>query len=228
MYTACCYWRLVLASGFGVCFWCDLSWLKHTSHETGLTWTALASQTVFLNNLHDSGFSPDPKCLPNAMSVDNSVLFVCMGNICRSPAAAAVLATCVGHQNQRLALQIDSAGTHGFNIGHAADPRMRHAASRRGYSITSQARQVNTGDLQRFDLIVAMDRENLIHLEAFNQQVADPRQARFRLFSDFLGDNWPDDVPDPYHGGDAGFEYVLDMIEAGCPAILQAFREQRF
>lgn len=115
-------------------------------------------------------------------------------------------------------LSIESAGTIGHHVGSPADARMRQAAGDRGYEITSMARQVNSRDLddQTHDLVIAMDSENYRDLA----RISGRDQPNVRLFSDYLGDEWPRDVPDPYYGGDEGFEYVLDMIEAGCPAIL--------
>jgi protein-tyrosine phosphatase len=94
---------------------------------------------------------------------------------------------------------------------------MRAAASRRGYELVGTARQLVDEDLRQFDLILAMDRENLRAIH----QLGDTAPGKVRLFSDFLGPDWPRDVPDPYYGGDAGFEYVLDMLEAGSPAVIE-------
>ncbi len=150
-----------------------------------------------------------------------SILFVCMGNICRSPAAEGIFEAFVKQQTPSLEVQIDSAGTHGYHVGNPPDPRMREAAQRRGFPLTSRARQVQAHDLQRFDLVLAMDRENLAIIETLDEGDASKRHAQLRLFSHYLGDDWPSDVPDPYYGGQDGFEYVLDMIEAACPAIWQ-------
>lgn len=138
-----------------------------------------------------------------------------MGNICRSPAAEAVLVEHLKRNNLLQRIQVDSAGTTGYHIGEKADPRMRQAATQRGYDLTSRARKAETKDLEEFDLVVAMDASNLEHLKQLNSAPT----AQLFLFSQFLDDQWPQDVPDPYYGGDDGFEYVLDMLEAGCPAI---------
>lgn len=114
-------------------------------------------------------------------------------------------------------IKIDSAGTMGYHTGHAADERMQAAASRRGYQLTSRARKLTSGDLETFDLVIAMDRENFQDIQSLH----DSPSATVKLLSDFLGDEWPTDVPDPYYGGPDGFEYVLDMIEAACPEILK-------
>ncbi len=144
------------------------------------------------------------------------VLFVCMGNICRSPCAEGVLRHALLEGGLEDAIDVDSAGTIGYHAGNPADPRMRQAAARRGFSLESLARKVRLDDFQHFDLIVAMDRENLAELEA----LALPRPGQLRLLSDFLPPESPKDVPDPYYGGEQGFEQVLDMIEAACPPII--------
>jgi len=146
-----------------------------------------------------------------------SVLFVCLGNICRSPTGEAVLQHLVDEQGLNEQIEIDSAGTAGYHIGARADSRMREHAQRRGYDLQSRGRKYCVDDTQRFDLIVPMDRENLNGV----QSLFDQPSEKVKLLSEFLGDDWPSDVPDPYYGGAEGFEYVLDMIEAACPAIIR-------
>ena len=159
------------------------------------------------------------------MSQNVSVLFVCMGNICRSPAADGLFADLVRQQDLHEHIRVDSAGTHSYHIGNGADPRMREAASRRGFDLTSRARQVVSEDLRTFDLVIAMDRENLTIIESLDDE-PETRLAEVCLFSRFLDDSWPTDVPDPYYGGQDGFEYVLDMVEAGCPGILTWLKQR--
>jgi protein-tyrosine phosphatase len=140
-----------------------------------------------------------------------------MGNICRSPAGEAVM--------QRFAeefdvnVEVDSAGTHGYHIGEQADARMRSAAELRGYELKSLGRKVSASDLSpsRFDLVLAMDADN----HAILVEMAGGVKSHIRMFSDYLDHNWPRDVPDPYYGEADGFEKVLDMLEEGCPIILQ-------
>ena len=145
------------------------------------------------------------------------VLFVCMGNICRSPAGEAVMQRFA--EEFRVDVEIDSAGTHDYHIGEPADKRMQAAAEARGYELTSRGRQVTIEDLRpnRFDLVLAMDADNYRIL----QHMAEGPNQHIRVFSDYLDDNWPHDVPDPYYGDEEGFDQVLDMLEAGCPVILQ-------
>lgn len=112
-------------------------------------------------------------------------------------------------------IEIDSAGTHGYHTGELPDSRMRSAASARGYELTGAARKVVRADLDRFDLVVAMDRDNESELHELGDG-----SARIRLLSDFLPEGSPVDVPDPYYGGGAGFDRVIDMVEEAAPAIL--------
>lgn len=117
-------------------------------------------------------------------------------------------------------VQIDSAGTHGYHVGEPADARMQNAAEARGYELTSKARKVTAEDLlpERFDLVLAMDADN----HAILVEMAGGIKPHIRLFSDYLdGDQWPRDVPDPYYGEEDGFDQVLDMLEEGCPTILE-------
>ena len=145
------------------------------------------------------------------------ILFVCMGNICRSPTAEAVFRAKVADAGAAARFDIDSAGTIGYHTGNRADPRMRDHASRRGYNLTSIARQVEAADFDAFDLIVAMDRENLSDLTA---QCPEELQSKLRLMMDFVPDMAGTDVPDPYYGGPAGFERVLDLIEQAADGLL--------
>lgn len=146
------------------------------------------------------------------------VLFVCMGNICRSPAAEAVMKRFA--EEYDVDVVVDSAGTHDYHVGAAADARMQAAAEARGYELKSRGRQVTERDLQteQFDLVLAMDNDNHTIL----QTMAGGVRPHIRLFSDYLDDShWPADVPDPYYGQADGFENVLDMLEEGCSVILQ-------
>ena len=147
-----------------------------------------------------------------------SVLFVCLGNICRSPAGEGLLQHSIDTYKLQGTIKIDSAGTIGYHSGKPADHRMRNAALNRGIQLLSLSRKITVEDLHSFNLIIAMDRENLADI----QRMAPNPTAKLNLLSDFLGDNWPSDVPDPYYGGDDGFEYVLDMIEAACPSIIDS------
>ena len=155
-----------------------------------------------------------------------SVLFVCMGNICRSPAAEGVFRHYVEQQGTAGNVRIDSAGTIDYHSGKPADPRMREAAASRGYTLTSISRQVTPEDLEEFDLIVAMDRDNLSEL----QYLAVGPRPNLRLLGSFLpgyrgSSEQAPQVPDPYYGGAQGFQLVLDMLERAGPGIHAACQE---
>lgn len=150
------------------------------------------------------------------MSKSKRVLFVCLGNICRSPAAEGVLQRVINERGVAKQVEVDSAGTSSFHIGEPADKRMRAIAASRGTPLTSRARMVHPSDFASFELILAMDRNNLRELLQYPEASA----ANVRLLSEFLDDSWPREVPDPYYGGDDGFHTVLEMLEAACPRIL--------
>ena len=152
-----------------------------------------------------------------------AVLFVCLGNICRSPTGEGVLRALVESRGLADRIDIDSAGTGSWHVGESSDPRMREAAERRGYRLDSIARQVAEDDFERFDLLVAMDRSNLDDLHA--KAPAGTDLARIRLLSEFLDGDWPQEVPDPYYGGAEGFDYVLDMIESAGPRLIDHLLE---
>ncbi len=147
-----------------------------------------------------------------------AVLFVCMGNICRSPSGEAVFLRHLEASALAGRISVDSAGTIGYHEGNPADARMQHHAGLRGYQLRSRARQVVSEDFHRFDLIVAMDRDNLADLQARRPSNA---TCELRLFCDFVSrDGAPRDVPDPYYGGAEGFERVLDLLEEGVAGLL--------
>ena len=151
------------------------------------------------------------------------VLFVCLGNICRSPTAEGVLRHLAAKQAPGLALEIDSAGTADYHIGAPPDPRSQRAALRRGIDISGlQARQVADDDFARFDLILAMDGENLRELQA-----RQPRNshAAVKLFLAYAPDLGLRDVPDPYYRDAAAFEEVLDLTTAASRGLLAALQE---
>ena len=153
------------------------------------------------------------------MSGKYQVLMVCMGNICRSPTAEGVLRHVVREAGLAHRIDIDSAGTHDYHVGSPPDRRSQHHASRRGYDLSElRARQVQRLDFERFDLICAMDWENLEYLEEIC-----PPQHRHKLkrLMEFAPAGLSDVVADPYYGGQDGFELVLDHVEAACRGLLQ-------
>ena len=146
-----------------------------------------------------------------------------MGNICRSPAAEGVFRALVDEAGISDHFHIDSAGTIGYHAGHAADSRMRAAASGRGYALDSRARRVELDDFEKFDLIVAMDDDNFRDLSGMDRG----QGARLVRMCDYGGRHGFPEVPDPYYGGPQGFETVLDILEDACADLLEELRPGR-
>lgn len=140
-----------------------------------------------------------------------------MGNICRSPAAEGVFRKLVEDAGRADEFHIDSAGTHGYHVGHLPDARMREAAAGRGYRLDSTARRLAIEDFSKFDLIVVMDEENYANASAL-----DPGNgAQLVRMCDYCEAQTATEVPDPYYGGAAGFERVLDILEDACAGLLR-------
>ena len=153
-----------------------------------------------------------------------SVLFVCMGNICRSPTAQGVFEHLVADNDLAAVIQIDSAGTHAYHIGEGPDERASAAALKRGVDLSSQqARRVSPDDFYEFDYVIAMDRSNFGDLAA---TCPPEHEAKLRLFMEFAADLGTSEVPDPYYGGTTGFERVLDLIEQASAGLLAEIRQQ--
>ncbi|MDR1601466.1 MAG: low molecular weight phosphotyrosine protein phosphatase [Tannerella sp.] len=149
------------------------------------------------------------------------ILFVCMGNICRSPAAEGILRKKVHEAGLDGRFEIDSAGTYGYHEGELPDPRMRMHASARGYALTSRSRPVRVDDFSRFDWIVGMDDVNMSYLMDMAPDVYS--QKKICRMTDFCRIHRADHVPDPYYGGASGFTYVLDLLEDACDGIVEKF-----
>lgn len=139
------------------------------------------------------------------------ILFVCMGNICRSPTAEGVARNIIINNRLMDFIKVDSAGTHDYHVGEPPDPRTSQAALKRGVDLSRlRARQVCPADFERFDLLLAMDRANLAHLKRGSRPEFHSKLGLFLEYADAFEE---DEVPDPYYGGDRGFEQVLDMAE---------------
>lgn len=155
------------------------------------------------------------------MDNDNSkykILFVCLGNICRSPAAQGVMERLIAERGLQDRFMVDSAGLYGGHSGSLPDHRMRVHAQRRGYSLTHLSRQITGKDLETFDLIVAMDRSNVQGLQCMKDPVDWNKVVEMASFLRFHPHN--DCVPDPYYDGAEGFELVLDLLEDACEGLL--------
>lgn len=147
------------------------------------------------------------------------ILFVCLGNICRSPSAEAVMKGIVDNSEHSNQFFIDSAGTSGWHSGEKADARMRAHASKRGYDLTSLSRAVKSDDFDVFDFIVGMDNDNVFNLE---QMTTHPEhQMKIIKMTDYCQIHNENSVPDPYYGGDDGFELVLNILEDACSGLLK-------
>ena len=167
----------------------------------------------------------DPPAAPLAMAQQpTSLLFVCLGNICRSPAAEGVFLHLIALQGLEHAFQVDSAGTGDWHVGRPADARMRSAAARRGIVLPSRARQITADDLGRFDHVLTMDRQNLTAV----QGLAGPgASAQITPLTRYCRRHSIEEVPDPYYGGEEGFDRVLDLLEDACSGLLETLAAKR-
>jgi protein-tyrosine phosphatase len=158
------------------------------------------------------------------MKIRYSVLFVCMGNICRSPTAHGVFRHKVIASGLGRVVRVDSAGTHNYHPGSPPDERSQEHAAQRGYDLSRlRARQIRSGDFERHDLILAMDWDNLALLQ---QQCPPQHQGKVRRFTEFCLTQTSPVVPDPYYGDAAGFEHVLDLVEDACEGLLHHVKQK--
>lgn len=146
------------------------------------------------------------------------ILFVCLGNICRSACAEAVMKQVVAQRGMESDFEIDSAGLISYHSGEKADPRMRHHAAKRGIDITSIARKITTADFGHFDYIIGMDDDNIRRLF----DIAPDEQSCHKIskMSDYCQTHRVNSVPDPYYGGDSDFELVLDLLDDACNGLI--------
>ena len=155
-----------------------------------------------------------------------SVLFCCMGNICRSPTAEAVFRRKIDDAGLGEKITVDSVGTHDYHIGDPPDLRTQKVAMQRGYDMSMlRGRQVEVADFSRFDYVLAMDNANMSILYKMCPQIY---QDRLGLFLQFARNHQEREVPDPYYGGDRGFENVLDLVEDATAGLLLHIRQQHF
>ncbi|MEM9237539.1 MAG: low molecular weight protein-tyrosine-phosphatase [Verrucomicrobiota bacterium] len=149
------------------------------------------------------------------------VLFVCMGNICRSPAAEIIFRKLVDDEQLNERIEIDSAGTIGYHAGNPPDPRMSAALERRGYEIEGRSRQITRDDLDDFDHVLVADEDNLHDVLGLDSSKAD----KVQLLTDFSTEHEASHVPDPYYGGSRGFEKVADLVEDACAGLLDHLKK---
>lgn len=154
-----------------------------------------------------------------------SILFVCMGNICRSPTAHGVFRQKVVDQGLGAWVKVDSASTHNYHPGSPPDERSQEHAAKRGYDLSDlRARQIQDADFERHDLILVMDMDNLALVQ---QECPQAHQYKVRRLTEFSLQHNRTVVPDPYYGGKNGFEDVLDLVEDACEGLIQHVRQQR-
>ncbi len=155
------------------------------------------------------------------------ILFVCLGNICRSPSAEGVMAHLVNAGGLQDKIKVDSAGTSNFHVGEEADPRSRHHAQKRGIILTSIARQFNPRkDFKEFDFILAMDQKNFKDLKDLDP--ASKYIEKIHLITNFCKAFEHKEVPDPYYSGERGFELVLDILEDACKGLLEKLEKELY
>ncbi|NDV63814.1 low molecular weight protein-tyrosine-phosphatase [Bacteroides sp. 224] len=146
------------------------------------------------------------------------ILFVCLGNICRSPMAEGVMLRLVKEAGLEKEFEIDSAGIMGYHEGELADSRMRSHAARRGYELVHRSRPVRTEDFYAYDLIIGMDDRNISDLH--DRAPSPEEEKKISRMTDYCVNMLADHVPDPYYGGASGFEYVIDLLEDACAGLL--------
>ena len=152
--------------------------------------------------------------------MSKSLLFVCLGNICRSPAAEGVFLHLLDQRGLNDQFIVDSAGTGGWHVGNPADRRMQAAANKRGIQLPSRARQISLNDLRTFDLVLTMDDANLAAVRSLADEAGSQATATIQPMLSFSTAFSETEVPDPYYGGEAGFEHVLDLLEDACSNLL--------
>jgi len=155
-----------------------------------------------------------------------SILFVCLGNICRSPMAEGVFRKILEREKATERFEIDSAGLLGYHQGELPDSRMRFFAGKRGYSLTHRSRQFKRADFDRFDLIIGMDDQNIAGLKQLAMTLEE--DAKIYRMTDFCRNIQATHVPDPYYGGDQGFENVIDLLEDACEGLFEEIGKTNF
>lgn len=151
------------------------------------------------------------------------ICFVCLGNICRSPTAEGVFQHLVNERDLQAYFEIDSAGTSAYHVGESANSKSRQTAEKYGITLGSTARQFQAFDLKYYDLVLAMDRENLANIKKLNS--AENNTAQVGLLRDFDPEPGNGEVPDPYFGGLQGFENVFQIVKRSCEAILDELEQ---
>ena len=150
------------------------------------------------------------------------ILFVCLGNICRSPAAEAVFNQRIKERDLEKLFVVDSAGTGGWHVGNLADPRMRETALLRGIELTSRSRKIEESDLYEFDHILVMDNDNLEAVKSLIEDHKNPVNSKIKLILSYSKNSQLEEVPDPYYGGQNGFDKVIDLLDDAIDGLIDS------
>ena len=153
------------------------------------------------------------------------ILFVCLGNICRSPAAEGIFKQKIEDRGLEKLFFVDSAGTGGWHVGNLADPRMRETTLLRGIELTSRSRQLKENDLFEFDHILVMDKDNLYAVKSLIKDDRHPVNSKIKLILSYSNESQLDEVPDPYYGGQNGFDKVLDLLDNAIDGLIESLTD---
>ena len=153
------------------------------------------------------------------------ILFVCLGNICRSPAAEGVFKQKIKDRDLEKLFVVDSAGTGGWHVGNLADPRMRETALSRGIELTSRSRKIEESDLYEFDHILVMDNDNLEAVKSLIKDNKNPLNSKIKLILGYSKNSQLEEVPDPYYGGQNGFDKVIDLLDDAMDGLIDSLMD---
>ena len=159
------------------------------------------------------------------MAKVKKILFVCLGNICRSPAAEGVFKQKIKERGLENLFVVDSAGTGGWHVGNLSDPRMRKTALSRGIELTSRSRQIEESDLFKFDQILVMDKDNLEAVKSLTKDHSNSVNSKIRLMLSYSKNSQLAEVPDPYYGGQNGFDEVLDLLDDAMDGLIDSLMD---
>ena len=157
--------------------------------------------------------------------MEKKILFVCLGNICRSPAAEGIFNQKIKERDLENFFEVDSAGTGSWHVGNLPDQRMRTTAFSRGIELTSRARQIEENDLYEFDKILVMDKDNLDSVKSLNKDHNNTINSKIRLILSYSKNYQLDEVPDPYYGGQNGFDQVLDLLDDAIDGLIDSLMD---
>ena len=153
------------------------------------------------------------------------ILFVCLGNICRSPAAEGLFKQKIKDRGLEKLFVVDSAGTGGWHVGNLADPRMRETALSRGIELTSRSRKIEESDLYKFDHIFVMDNDNLDAVKSLIKDHTNPVNSKIKLILSYSTNSQLEEVPDPYYGGQNGFDKVIDLLDDAMDGLIDSLMD---